>query len=238
MPRNFANGFRFRVPFFRGTNFKVPARIRVAKERVSLHHLNEAGVNSDFIECFIYNVYGLGQGLSQVRTILDIGANAGFFSLAARGHYPKAIIHAYEPNPRIQAILDANIEKLNITAYPEAVGGTGGRVTLNDESLSNMARTCPSQEGKVSIAQISLDAAIRRIGGSVDLLKMDCEGAEWEMFRFAGSWDSIKNIRMEYHLYHGESVEQVKRSLSDLGFQVVRLEPHHDNMGIIWGKRV
>jgi FkbM family methyltransferase len=237
MPRNSVNGFRFGVLYLRGSSFKVPPRIRVAKEKVPLHYLDEAGVSSDFIECFIYNVYGLGNELRQVRTIIDIGANVGFFSLAARDYYPEAIIHAYEPNPRIQGLLRANTERLNIETYPEAVGGVAGRVALNDESVSNMARTCPSEDGEGSITQISLDFAIKRIGGEVDLLKMDCEGAEWEMFKFARCWGFIKNVRMEYHLYNGESVEQVSASLSDLGFRIVRLEPQRNNMGIIWGQR-
>ncbi len=215
----------------------MPSRIRVVKEKVALHYLDEAGVGPDFIECFIYNVYGLGHALGSVRTILDIGANVGFFSLAARGYYPEAIIHAYEPNPRIQAVLRANIDKLSIKAYPEAVGGRTGQVTLNDASVSNMARTCPSGDGSGSIAQISLDSAIKRLGGSVDLLKMDCEGAEWEMFCLVDCWDSIKNVRMEYHLYNGESVGQVVKALSGLGFRIIRLKPRRNNMGIIWGKR-
>ncbi|MGA8088996.1 MAG: FkbM family methyltransferase [Terracidiphilus sp.] len=237
MPRNSLNGFRFRVLYFRGTNYKVPSRIRVAKKGVSLRYLDEPGISSDFIECLIYNVYGLGQRLRQVRTILDIGANVGFFSLAAKEYYPDAIIHAYEPNPRVQKLLRANVEGLNIEVYPEAVGGQAGQVTLSDESVSNMARTCPSQDAKGGIAQIRLDAAVERIGGAVDLLKMDCEGAEWEMFGLADSWDSIKNVRMEYHLYRGESVEQVMQTLSGLGFRITRLGPQRNDMGIIWGSR-
>lgn len=236
-PRNFVNGFRFRVPYIRGTGFKVPSRIRVAKQNVALSYLDEAGVSADFIECFIYNVYGLGQVAGPVRTILDIGANAGFFSLAAREYYPEAIIHAYEPNPRIQASLRANIKNLRITAYPEAVGGRAGRVTLNDESVSNMTRTVPSDDVNGGIAQILLNSAIERIGGSVDLLKMDCEGAEWEMFGLADAWDSIQNVRMEYHLYGGESVEQVIKALRGLGFRIIRLDRQNNDMGIIWGRR-
>lgn len=237
VPRNSVNGFKFRVFYFRGTGFKVPPRIRVAKEEVVLHFLDEAGVSADFIECFIYNVYGLGQALGPVRTILDIGANVGFFSLAARGYYPNAIIHAYEPNPRIQGSLRANIENLGIIAYSEAVGGRAGQVTLKDEAVSNMTRTRPSDDKNGSVMQIRLDSAIKRIGGSVDLLKMDCEGAEWEMFGLADVWDSIQNVRMEYHLYGGESVEQVIKALCSLGFRIIRLDRQRNDMGIIWGKR-
>jgi|SRR5579863_390968 len=236
-PRNSVNGRRFGVPYFRGSNFNMPSSIRVANRIAPLSVPNEAGVNSDFVECFIYNIYGLGHGLEQVRTIVDIGANVGFFSLAARGYYPNATIHAYEPNPRIQGLLRANTARFNIEVFSEAVGGKAGQVALTDESVSNMARTRPSEDGTSGISQIRLDSALERIGGAIDLLKMDCEGAEWEMFGLTGCWESIKNIRMEYHLFNGESVEQVVRTLSGLGFQIARLDPSRDNMGIIWGRR-
>ena len=236
-PRNSANGFRFGVAYFRGSRFRAPSSVRLRGTNAPLIFPDEAGVSSDFVECFIHNIYGLGQDLEKVERILDIGANVGFFSLAARGYYPEATIHAYEPNPRIQPMLRANAAKFKIEVFSEAVGGAAGKVSLTDESVSNMARTGPSQDADGNITQIRLDSALERIGGDVDLLKMDCEGAEWEMFRLANCWKSIRNIRMEYHLFNGESVKQVVGALTDLGFKVTRLDANRSDMGLIWGRR-
>lgn len=215
----------------------MPREILVAKEKIHLTYPEEAGVSADFIECFIYNVYGLGKQLGNVRTILDVGANVGFFSLAARSYYPDAIIHAYEPNPRIQDMLYANTKKASVNVYPDAVGAYTGRIGLIDDSVSNMAHTDPNLSGENDVEQIGLDAAVGRLGGSVDLLKMDCEGAEWKMFQVKHCWSSIKNVRLEYHLFGGETEQDVVTSLSDLGFRIVRLDSSRTNMGIIWGKR-
>jgi hypothetical protein len=61
----------------------------VGRRCVNLRFTPEEGVDADFITCFLHNDYGLGRKLREVRTILDVGANIGFFSLAARGHYPE-----------------------------------------------------------------------------------------------------------------------------------------------------
>ncbi len=75
------------------------------------------------------------------------------------------------------------------------------------------------------------------MGGSVDLLKLDCEGAEWEIFKSAECWKSIRNVRMEYHLFHGETVEQVVESLSNLGFRVIHWGTPFELNGVIWASR-
>jgi hypothetical protein len=87
-----------------------------------------------------------------------------------------------------------------------------------------------------NIPQIDLDTAIERIGGTVDLLKLDCEGAEWDMFRSPNPWRHIRNIRMEYHLIHGETIEDVEQVLNSLGFEVINWK-YDLGFGIAWATR-
>src|SRR5277367_600812 len=171
-----ANGIRFGFVFVRSRWFRMPRQIRAGGKRVSLSLPQDHGAQSDFFACFIRNDYGLRHGLPKVRTILDIGANVGFFSIAARARYPHAAIHAYEPNPRVLQFLESNTAELGISIYPQAVGGTEGLVSMMDSGASNQARTAATDAG--TIPQVTLETAIDRLGGSVDLLKLDCEGAE------------------------------------------------------------
>jgi FkbM family methyltransferase len=193
------------------------------------------GAQSDFFACFIRNDYGLRHELDTVQTILDVGANVGFFSIAARARYPRAVIHAYEPNPRVLPFLEANVSELGISVYPEAVGGDEGRVSMLDSGASNQARTSTNAAGTIS--QVTLETAIARLGGSVDLLKLDCEGAEWDLFQLGDCWRKVRDIRMEYHLFHGETVEQVEQTLRGLGFVVTRCKPDA-GFGMVWATRV
>jgi FkbM family methyltransferase len=228
------NARRLGVFFVRARSFKMPQEVHAGGKTFPLRYLQEPGTSTDFIACCIRNDYGLRQQISKVNTILDICGNVGFFSIAARSHYPRATIHTYEPNPRIMPILLSNTAELGIRVYSEAVGADCGCVSMVDEGGSNVASTQLTSDG--NIPQIDLDTAIERIGGTVDLLKLDCEGAEWDMFRSPNPWRHIRNIRMEYHLIHGETIEDVEQVLNSLGFEVINWK-YDLGFGIAWATR-
>jgi len=234
----YGNGRRFGFLYLRRKTFKLPGSINVSGNKVIVRHPTELGVTADFLDCFVFNVYGYGKKMSKVEKVLDIGANIGFSALAARGFYPRAIIHAYEPNPRVLPMLFTNTQGQNIQIFSEAVGGNDGYATLIDERESNAAQVyfCGSAAG--SIRQVSLDTAIERMGGTVDLLKLDCEGAEWQIFRQSRHWDKIHNLRMEYHLFRGESRNELFDTLSKLGFRVLHEKSTQRLCGIVWAARV
>jgi FkbM family methyltransferase len=238
LPETLASCARFRVFFILPRWFRMPTQVYVADRVVNLRFTHEEGVDANFITCFLDNDYGLGQKLPEVRTILDIGANLGFFSLAARGHYPNAVIHAYEPNPRIQANLCANTSGLNISVFPEAVGNKDCFVAMIDAGPSNQARTQIIAGSERGIPQISLRTALERIGGSVDLLKLDCEGAEWEILALEDCWKSVRNIRMECHLQNGKTVESATRTLMGYGLRILRSKEQGEEQGMIWATHV
>jgi len=237
LPEHCANSLRFQVFFVREKGFRTPSRIRVGRRDVALHLLDEDGVREDCMDCLFHNVYGLGHQLGEVRTILDVGANVGFFSIAARTHYPQAIIHAYEPNPRVVTLLQANLTGLDIQIFPEALGAERGFVVMDDPSGSNAARAHLSPAGS-GIPQSTVETAIERIGGSVDLLKLDCEGAEWELLAQAKALKAVRNLRLEYHLFDGRTYPQLLSLLSRAGFRIVHVGPQYEANGIIWASRV
>ncbi len=78
--------------------------------------------------------------------VLDIGANAGIFALAAAAA-GAAAVHAFEPLPRVHALLAANV-RLNafqgLRAWPLAVGSSAGMATLYDPSVDASAPTSAS----------------------------------------------------------------------------------------------
>jgi FkbM family methyltransferase len=228
------NARRLGVFFVRARSFKMPQKLNAAGKTFTLQYLQERGASTDFIACCIRNDYGLHQQLSNVKTILDIGGNVGFFSVAARAHYPQATIHTYEPNPRVLPCLKSNTAELGISVYSEAVGAESGLVSIVDEGDSSSAFSQSTKDG--TIPKISLDVAVERLGGSVDLLKLDCEGAEWDMFRSSNPWRHIRNIRMEYHLFHGETVADVGQALNGLGFEITKWN-YDVGFGILWAKR-
>jgi hypothetical protein len=133
----------------------------------------------------------------------------------------------------------ANTSQANVVIHPEAVGATNGFVTIIDEGSCNAAQTRATEFAEEAIPRVSLETAIQRIGSAVDLLKLDVEGEEWSLFHLEQScWSSIRNVRLEYHLFHHETVKQAIEAIDRLGFVICHLETKDDQFGIIWASRM
>lgn len=225
-------GFRFG----RVSNFVLPNKITINRSTVSLHYPEEEGVFNDFISIFLDDDYGLEcfKG-KKFEKVIDIGANVGFFSLAARIAFPLSEIHAYEPNSDLSIFLNSYSNTLNFECFGEAVGGASGIVELELLGDSNQTRIKCSDLGNIKM--ISLEEALNRSGGYVDLLKMDCEGSEWDIFEEKDSLRKVRNIALEYHLWKNQQTHEfAKKLVKSNGFRILRHEPSTD-FGIITATR-
>lgn len=236
--RRFLRARRLGFHFVRCATFTVPESIQIGNRRVTLSLPVDQGLSPDFIGCVLNDNYGLHSlPRSRVSTILDIGANVGFFSLAARARFADATIHAYEPNPRIIEHLRHQAREAGFSVFAEAVGSQPGLVRIRDQAVSNQATTerIDSSEGQTPIPQITLSTAVERLGGTVDLAKIDCEGAEWDLFSDTSAWPHIRNVRMEYHLWGRHEFHELAQTLAGLGFAITRHAPEQ-GFGIVWAR--
>lgn len=128
---------------------------------------------------------------------LDIGANFGLYAVqvAAAGLAEK--VHAFEPDPRNHAQLQANTYlnglAARISCHPVALSDRAGRVTfeLYPQKSTGQSRVqmAPSQEAGVetiSVAAARLDD-ILPLQGQRLFMKIDVEGHEKEMLQGAGN---------------------------------------------------
>lgn len=215
---------KYGIVFLRSSSFRI-RRIKIAGHKVDLSiPAGEEGVMDYEFKNILYDdCYGLRKIDGPVNTILDIGGNLGFFSLAARNRFPAARIHSYEPNPKIQSHLLGNTSQLSIEVHPEAVGASNGWIDLKMDSGSLFATAVTSETGKIK--KTAMAQAIQRLGGSVDLLKLDCEGAEWELFDQPEIWQQVKRLTMEYHLWANPNMDvpEMVRKLGGFGFRITHL---------------
>ena len=221
---------------FWGTSFSsFPRSIWLNGERIYLSAPLERSLINDVINVWLDDEYGLSQiGKTRPVTILDLGANIGLFSIWARKFFPDAIIHAYEPNPRILRYALQNTASLDVQVVASAVGSTSGLTHIHDAGECRRAYTSRSSTGDIEIT--SLAQIVRRIGGRVDLMKLDIEGAEWELFDDPCSFDGVDIIRMEYHLGPGRTLRDVTNAAERLSFTIERLAPNN-GFGILWLRR-
>jgi hypothetical protein len=77
---------------------------------------------------------------------------------------------------------------------------------------------------------------VRDAAQGIDLLKLDCEGAEYDILFGAAPLDMsrVREIRMEYH--SGRDTE-LKTYLRNAGFEITSFRPDSATTGNIWARR-
>jgi FkbM family methyltransferase len=124
-------------------------------------------------------------------TVVDIGANIGYYSLlASKCVGEKGNVFCFEPAPSNFSFLKKNIETnnaKNIVAVQKAVSNQEGTLELfMDEHLSGGHQIFNSgmKSKSVTVETISVDEFFENENINIDLLKIDIEGAE--MFALQG----------------------------------------------------
>jgi hypothetical protein len=131
--------------------------------------------------------------------------------------------------------LESNVKQVGATVFAEGVAGQDGAGTFIENGVSMVGQCKVAPTGDISL--VSLRTAVEWLGGSVDLLKLDCEGAEWEMFDDLEPFKAVGMIRMEYHLTRPDrSLGWMIDRLESVGFSLRRLQLNQ-GYGIAWFDR-
>lgn len=140
--------------------------------------------------------------LDGCTTILDVGANIGWFSLWFANQAPTAKIHAFEPLPDNFRFLVRNVESNDlasrVSVYPYGLSDRAGTFDFyayptgsTNASLLNVSGAGDAVKGTAST--VKLDDWIHENGAAPDFIKCDVEGAELLVFR--GGEETIKRHR-------------------------------------------
>lgn len=134
---------------------------------------------------------------AEAQVVLDVGANAGIYSLAALAARPDAVVHAFEPTPEIAAALrrTAALNGLDgLVVHEAAVFDHSGAVALQrfqGESGDNGGMNFVIEDSggaaeRVRSVRLDEFLAAQRLD-RVDLMKMDIQGHEPTALRGAGA---------------------------------------------------
>lgn len=166
--------------------------------------------------------------ISQSSTVVDLGANLGDFSVQISTEY-NCPVYAVEASPDIYHKIP-NSELIHKFNY--AISDTDAPVSLyisqscEANTLNPVAKGKWCNEGLVTIQGITLHSLmIRHQIRSIDLLKVDIEGAELRLFNSLTDEfiSEIPQITVEFHDFIedfdcAEEVMQIKRRLKKLGY--------------------
>ena len=162
--------------------------------------------------------------------ILDCGANVGLSALFFRIHYPEAKIIAFEADPDIAAYLIDNLKRndiRNVNVIAKAVWINDNDLEFGSEGADG-GSIHTSGGKKVTIKATRLKDVIDGYE-SIDMLKMDIEGAEREVLDDCSQvLGKVKNIFVEYHDYfeNPQYLSDLTSILELNGFRYYISSPH------------
>jgi FkbM family methyltransferase len=134
-------------------------------------------------------------------TIVDAGAHIGMASILFARRYPLSKIIAIEPEPSNFALLLKNTSSYkNILPICAALWREDGEVTLGSSNVHPKSAFQVVENGGTRVRAVTINTLMREIGiQSIDILKMDIEGSEREVFASCNWIDNVHVIAIELH---------------------------------------
>jgi FkbM family methyltransferase len=226
--------------------------IRLRKQGVSFKirgAMDIWSVKETFLDRF-YDRFGTPLGAGW--TIVDIGGGIGdFTTYAARAHASNTV-YAFEPTPESYGLLQENLKRnqaLNAHGYAQAIWSEEGTLYI-DTSVGEPGQfishaggiSTSNKNASIAVASISLAQALQSLGiNRCDLLKMDCEGAEYAIL-FTSPPETLEKIRRIVMEYHDDVTQythaDLARFLEERGF-TVQTTPNfvHKTLGYLYASR-
>lgn len=152
------------------------------------------------------------------RTIIDGGANVGYATMALKERWPESAIIAVEPDAANFAILERNCSSLSsVELVQKGIWGTSCRLrvrpgstaeawALQFEPVPSEAEGIPAESIPMLLDQLP--------GGYCDLLKLDIEGAETNVFQ-QNDLNWINKVSVILIETHSELAEDAVQEAAD-----------------------
>ena len=166
----------------------------------TLNYIRPYEVIKTYKEIFCTEIYKFTAS-SINPIIVDCGANIGLSTLYFGLAYPNSKVYAFEPDSNIYKLLHKNItdNKLyNITLFNEAVWIQDTTLSFSNKG-SEASQIDSSGLSATKVKAIRLANFLNEFT-KIDFLKMDIEGAEFEVIQdCAAQLIKIENLFLEYH---------------------------------------
>jgi FkbM family methyltransferase len=173
--------------------------------------------------------------------VIDIGAHIGLFSLYASQFCKNGSIYSYEPVEENYQILLSNVKLNNlkqIKPFNMAVSNSNSDVKLylnDDESGHSMFS---ESSNTINVNSISLQKIFDNNNiDNCNFLKLDCEGAEYEILKNLPLlyFDKIDKMVIEYHMAdsHPELLENLKELLISQNY-TIKIKKLFSDIGFLY----
>jgi FkbM family methyltransferase len=157
---------------------------------------------------------------------------------------PDARIHVYEASPTsadyVRRNVEANDLQSRVTVHAKALAAEKGTFTFVDSGTASGLNGLTAPEGtgeEVTVDCESFDDAVASAGGNVQVVKIDVEGAEYDIVlpSSPSSWQDVRKVVIEYHPMPGHSREELSDFFASAGLTPTRHEPgKRPGLGLMW----
>lgn len=235
---------------------------RIGRGPDTLHFATRAGVHIDcpnlpgarvpIYEIFAEDCYRLewflGDLLRRPIQVVDIGGQVGTFACWLAHLHPEATITSFEPSPTTARFLRTNVAQNGfgdrVAVVERAVAGTAGTAAFEDNGgasgtngLVSAGHRCAT--AVIEVETVSFDDVVAGLGAPLDVVKMDCEGGEYDLVYGSSpaSWATVQRLVLEHHEVPDQSWDELRQWFAGAGLHLQHHEPG-PGVGAAWLSRV
>ena len=171
-------------------------------------------------------------------TVVDAGANVGFFTLYAK-YYGAKRIYSIDPDPLPFFYLEKNFgQDPNIILLNKGMNVSDDGMDINisfEASVGTGEFLSATNSMKLHIPTISIDS-ILKIENNINLLKLDIEGTEFKVIENLNKkhFDKINQFFIEFHF----DPKPIAKKLTENGYKVeYRDSNENSTVGFIYATK-
>jgi FkbM family methyltransferase len=254
-PRTFANWPTVLADLARRPLGKGPAELTFrTRDGVTITCPNQAGARVPVYEIFAEDCYQLepflGPLVHRPIQVIDIGGHIGTFACRVTQLHPEASVLSFEPSATTASYLRRNVAQNGVAdrveVFEAALSSASGTATFVDNGAGsgmNGLRSADHASGtgtgeNTEVQTISFDDAVAKAPAPVDIVKIDCEGGEYDLVLGSKpeSWASVQRVVIEFHPVTGHRWAELRDRFEDAGLHVQQ-ESHFAGYGCVWLSR-
>lgn len=209
---------------------------------------NVPGARVPVYEVFAENCYRLdtflGPLLDEPLAVVDIGGHVGAFACQLATLAPRAQVQCFEPSPVSADFLRRNVAANGLAARVQvhelAVASRVGQSVLVDNGGGSALNALADSGEGLSVDTTTFDAIVADLPHGADVVKIDCEGAEYDLVFGSApeSWASVRRVVLEYHPHPRHDWAKLRAWFAERGLTVTAEQAENAAQGTAWLTRL
>jgi FkbM family methyltransferase len=175
--------------------------------------------------------------------VFDIGFNYGFFTLDALTYKPKKII-GFEPNPNLVKLFN-RLHIDSVELHQSAVSNKEGSTIFYENNFSGKSSIHSDVNADTKLDSYNVNICsfndMAEQYDVIDYLKVDCEGAEYEIFESMTNeflTNRIRKIALEFHHNINDiKVVNLISKIKECGFETKIDYKDGDSTGMLYARK-